>query len=370
MNVELGLCESVFVSVKAQVVGKSLPQGFAHVQKIRFSVVSVTKNKGVFFNICFKNKIKSCIFTSLKNAFCNLLSSKTVFNGVKMKIFAIMLVKNEADVVKYSILDAKRWADRIFVMDNGSTDGTWQIVQSFADEIVVPWKQDPQPFYDGLRADVFNHFRHEAQEGDWWCCNFDADEFYLDNPKEFLSKVPKEYGLVAKKSLNFVLTQEDIKNYEFTGDFEKDRSHINKIGNCTTIEQRFFRYKKSFRWDNKNPFHTTRYAGKLYPKYILLKHYNWRSPQQMESRIATRRTALQFYGRNGGFRVYPQNKTWQDFLCKPENCVLADSDTLLRKLADELPYWSAFGVPLRRRIVNRLKLYFTLGVARMKNKTN
>lgn len=47
-----------------------------------------------------------------------------------MKIFAIMLVKNEADIVKSVILDAKKWADRIFILDNGSTDGTWEIIQS------------------------------------------------------------------------------------------------------------------------------------------------------------------------------------------------------------------------------------------------
>lgn len=84
-----------------------------------------------------------------------------------MKIFAIMLVKNEADIVKSVILDAKKWANRIFIMDNGSTDGTWEIIQSLADDIVVPWKQDFRPYSNGLRADVFNEFRHEAKDGDW-----------------------------------------------------------------------------------------------------------------------------------------------------------------------------------------------------------
>ena len=89
-----------------------------------------------------------------------------------------MLVKNEADIVKSVILDAKKWADRIFIMDNGSTDGTWEITQSLADDIVVPWKQDFRPYSNGLRADVFNEFRHEAKDGDWWCFKLDADEFY------------------------------------------------------------------------------------------------------------------------------------------------------------------------------------------------
>ena len=116
-----------------------------------------------------------------------------------MKIFAIMLVKNEADIVECVIKDAEKWADRIFIMDNGSTDGTWEIVQSLKNDIVVPWKQDFRPYSNGLRADVFNEFRQEASDGDWWCFKLDADEFYYDNPKEFLAKIPKKYSLVAKK---------------------------------------------------------------------------------------------------------------------------------------------------------------------------
>ena len=121
--------------------------------------------------------------------------------AIIMKIFAIMLVKDEADIVKSVILSAKKWADRIFIMDNGSTDGTWEICKSLADEIVVPLKQDFRPYSNGLRADVFNEFKHESEDGDWWCFKLDADELYLDDPKEFLKNVPSKYHLVAKKSI-------------------------------------------------------------------------------------------------------------------------------------------------------------------------
>lgn len=58
-----------------------------------------------------------------------------------MKIFAIMLVKNEADIVGYVLKEAEKWADKIFIIDNGSTDGTWEIIQSMRNEIITPWKQ-------------------------------------------------------------------------------------------------------------------------------------------------------------------------------------------------------------------------------------
>ena len=35
-----------------------------------------------------------------------------------MKIFAIMLVKNEADIVGSVLKDAEKWADKIFILDS------------------------------------------------------------------------------------------------------------------------------------------------------------------------------------------------------------------------------------------------------------
>lgn len=199
-----------------------------------------------------------------------------------------MLVKNEADIVKSVILDAKKWADRIFIMDNGSTDGTWEIIKSLADDTVVPWKQDFRPYSNGLRADVFNEFRNEARDGDWWCFKLDADEFYFDNLKEFLTKVPKKYSLVAKQSLDYVLTTEDVAKYEFSGDFEKDKEQIRYLKNTCWTEPRFFRYRKSLKWEFEATSHYPKYAGLLYPELILVKHYQFRSPKQIQARLDLR----------------------------------------------------------------------------------
>lgn len=81
-----------------------------------------------------------------------------------MNIYAIMLVKNEADIVESVIKDAERWADKIFILDNGSTDGTWEIVQSLKNDIIVPWKQYFGAYHNGLRAEVFNAFRNISKD--------------------------------------------------------------------------------------------------------------------------------------------------------------------------------------------------------------
>lgn len=246
-----------------------------------------------------------------------------------MRIFAIMLVKNEADIVRSVILSAKEWADRIFIMDNGSTDGTWEICKSLADEKVVPWKQDFRPYSNGLRADVFNEFRHEAEDGDWWCFKLDADEFYPESPRDFLKNTPAKYHLVAKKSLDYVITSDDIENYDFTGNFEKDREHIHYIKNSCWTEPRFFRYRKSLKWKFDEGSHYPETAGVLSPNLILVQHYQYRSPKQIQARLDLRNSLTT--KKSGVCFRHVKETDWHELLHDKSDCILTDSDTILQR---------------------------------------
>ena len=96
-----------------------------------------------------------------------------------MRIHGLMLVKDEADIVGATLEAAARWCDSIYVFDNGSSDGTWELIQAIAarDPRVVPYKQDAKPFRQSLRGEIFRQFRDRAHPGDWWCI-LDGDEFY------------------------------------------------------------------------------------------------------------------------------------------------------------------------------------------------
>jgi glycosyltransferase involved in cell wall biosynthesis len=49
-----------------------------------------------------------------------------------MKIHGLSLVKNESDILQETIYAALDWCDYIYVPDNGSTDGTWELVKELA----------------------------------------------------------------------------------------------------------------------------------------------------------------------------------------------------------------------------------------------
>src|SRR3954453_10629796 len=142
-----------------------------------------------------------------------------------MKIRSICLIKNEADVVEECLTEAARWSDRIYVYDGASTDGTWEKVQAMKSDRIIPWKTDGCGFREGLRAEVFNAFREECEEGDWWC-QLNADEFYVQDVRKFLDAVPKSDHVVWGLNIQYYLTPEDVAGEAFTGEFPRDRPRI------------------------------------------------------------------------------------------------------------------------------------------------
>ena len=213
--------------------------------------------------------------------------------AVRPRFFGMCLVKNEADIIHQCLAAASEWCDAIYVFDNGSEDGTWQKVLGLADKLdtIVPFKQDPKPFRDALRGEIFEHYKQYSREGDWWC-RLDADEFYIDNPRAFLSDVPCEYDLVWTASFQYYFTEKDLARYQADPDSfaenvlveEKCRYYLNNWS-----EPRFFRFTKEL--DGKDRA-WPRPLRLSFPKRIRLKHFQYRSPGQIQKRLTTRKEAM------------------------------------------------------------------------------
>jgi Glycosyl transferase family 2 len=203
------------------------------------------------------------------------------------RILAICLVKDEIDIIEQCLRAARAWADRIFVYDNGSTDRTWEAVLALAetDEGVVPFRRAAKPFRDGLRSEVFHS--HRAPDA-WWCI-LDADEFYIDHPRSFLGELDPRHDSVWSSSYEYCFTDVDAARYRenpsrYADDVpvdEKIRFYAN-----TWSELRFFKDRKELSWPPE--------AGEPYPlrlpapRRIRLKHFQFRSPEQIQKRIEAR----------------------------------------------------------------------------------
>jgi len=210
-----------------------------------------------------------------------------------VKIHGMLLVKNEADILEWSIADASQHLDFIYVLDNGSDDGTWELVQAIAatNSKVVPMGRELAPFSDALRSRIFNAFRDRAEEGDWWC-RFDADEIYAENPRAKLAAVAPHHHVVFGQFLLYELTHAEAARL---GGSDGPPPAISSA-NCPRFylkaylhaEARFFRHRPKLVWDLGS---WPRHMGINSPAHVLIKHFRYRSPAQIQLRLNTRHAA-------------------------------------------------------------------------------
>ena len=74
-----------------------------------------------------------------------------------MRFHGLMLVRDEEDILPQCLEALLKWIDGVYIMDLGSTDATWQIVQEYAlkDSRVVPLLSEPIIYGEGVRSYLF-----------------------------------------------------------------------------------------------------------------------------------------------------------------------------------------------------------------------
>lgn len=116
-----------------------------------------------------------------------------------MQLALTLLAKNEADVIEANIAyHLGAGVDFVVATDNGSTDGTLEILERYEHEGVLHLIREPSTdFRQG--EFVTRMARLAAERGAGWVINADADEFWwprAGNLKEVLDRLPERYGIV------------------------------------------------------------------------------------------------------------------------------------------------------------------------------
>ena len=212
-----------------------------------------------------------------------------------MKIHALCIAKNEIDIIEQTLVKAINWCDFIYFFDNGSIDGTWERVLDLAkkNKQIIPYKQEDCPFSDTLRSQIFNQYRANCSEGDWWC-RLDADEIYIDNPSEFIAKIDMNCNVITSATFHYYFTDRDLVLYEqdpslYADDVPVENKCKYYLNNWSEI--RLFKYSKNLIWQSDREW-PSGLTGDACPVRIRLKNFQYRSPQQIQKRIETRREAV------------------------------------------------------------------------------
>jgi hypothetical protein len=223
-----------------------------------------------------------------------------------VRFHGLMLLRDEIDIIRQNLEHLLSWIDTLFILDMGSVDGTWEIVQDYArrDKRVVPFFSKPIVYDDNLRGMIFDHYRDRFESGDW-VMKIDADEFYHVIPPRFVAERMRPLETAALLQWYFFrLTQQEAADYESgrvnTAEDRKrpieDRRRHYKIS--TYFEPRLFRYRRTMQWPQHVSFPHN--AGFVARNRIPIRHYPHRDPEQMEMRFRLRAAMMKLKAHAGG----------------------------------------------------------------------
>lgn len=237
-------------------------------------------------------------------------------------VHAISVVRNEADILRLCLEHASRFCQNIWVLDNDSNDGTWDILLRAADELgpVQAFERRASPYFGrGLHAHVFHSVAAAIEEGEWVMI-LDADEFQERDPRPGLAEAEAMgCGTIQCLQAQFFVTRADLSAEWFL----REEGEVRGLHELPTryridwIETRFFRYRRGLEWpafeeDGVTP-HTQALPTGLAPACgvrLLNRHYQYRSRVQMEMR--TRLRSAQF-GHLGTFRHW-SDPDWRTYV--------------------------------------------------------
>lgn len=125
-----------------------------------------------------------------------------------MKIVAIGIAKNEADVVAEGVREALRWADH-FILYSSSDDGTCDFARE-AGAIVIPGDVN-ETFNEGLRQHAYAAAMELEPD---WIWRVDVDEIYHHTPDPrqlFYTALAGGAQCVRALQIEFWLTLDDVR---------------------------------------------------------------------------------------------------------------------------------------------------------------
>lgn len=131
------------------------------------------------------------------------------------KVIGICMAKDEIDIIQVTVEHMLTQVDEVIVSDNGSTDGTREVLASLPITLI----DDPEVGYYQSKK-MTNMAKIAGNKGAKWIVPFDSDEIWyspLGTLKDVLHNIP----------INFLVTSAEV--YDHVASSEDDPSDLNPV---------------------------------------------------------------------------------------------------------------------------------------------
>lgn len=191
-------------------------------------------------------------------------------------IWGVAMIKNEADIIEQTVKHLfEQGIDHILIVDNGSTDGTQEILSRLAQDYPLSLGQDNEPAY--YQSEKMTWLADRAKEqGATWIVPFDADEFWFGTNKSLANILARTKNPILETPIYNQFPQPDgtwtvdpVPHREAKICFKPNRPFVLAMGNHSLIG-----------------------PGKIDNTQTAILHRPWRSFEQFERKIRQGATSL------------------------------------------------------------------------------
>ncbi len=134
-----------------------------------------------------------------------------------MRLGMSLIVRDEADIIRENIkFHAQMGVDAFAIIDNGSTDGTREILHSLRSYYDLQVFDDRGPFEKERQSMLLAEHLRQHQHADWLISN-DADEFWVPKSGDLKSLTNPSTPVLIAGRYNFLPRTEDVAadDYKF-----------------------------------------------------------------------------------------------------------------------------------------------------------
>lgn len=238
-----------------------------------------------------------------------------------MKILAYTIARNEADILPWSVAHLQQQGVGVYVLDNWSDDGSYEMLPGLGLEGFERWPVEPQEIFEwGAALTCVEELA--AKSGADWCYLNDADEFRRSCwPGVTLAEGIRRVDAERYTAINHRVYVFQPVDDGYKGDPEGYlRYYTPRDPLCVPPQQKAFKNTGAVKI--RGGGHRLLFPGmRVYPEKFVLKHYPFRTQAQAAKKIRERLTRRSPAERASGWHVHYD-------LHRPEDNFIRDPATL------------------------------------------